>query len=213
MSAGSEPDHELLSLWLSGDSKKSEQGFTRAYHKYQARIMSLALRITGDHSAAGDVVQETFITVFEKIHGFRGQSLFSSWLTRIGINFALERKRKDSRLVGFFPKGTEDEESTADGSEIEDLRGSSPEQQSVDREFEAAVQSIIQRLSDKYKVVVLLRYMEELSYEEVADVLQCSVGTVKSRLNRAHKMLEGTLGPVVEKFGLRSQPTTSANEL
>jgi RNA polymerase sigma-70 factor (ECF subfamily) len=205
VSLGQDPDRELLEQWLTGDPVEVERSFASLYDKYQARIFSLGLRITGDHGAASDVVQDTFVAAYEKVDSFRGQALFSSWLTRIGINFALERRRRDSRTVGLPRKrGHDPENDAADLPELVDPRDRSPDRALIDREEKAGVQEVIRRLPPRYMTVILLRYVEEMAYEEVARVLDCSVGTVKSRLNRAHKMLEGMLAGLSE----RKEPET-----
>lgn len=207
MSLGNDPDRELVDDCLCGVSERIEQGFARIYEKYQARIYNLGLRITGDHSAARDVVQETFSTVFQKMQSFRGQSLFSSWLTRIGINYALERRRKDARTVALPSSrgsSSDDDRPGGDETDLADPKASSPDRATIEREMESEVQGIIHALSPKYQTVILLRYVEGLPYEEIAEALSCSVGTVKSRLNRAHRLLEGSLSGLAERFGFLS---------
>jgi RNA polymerase sigma-70 factor (ECF subfamily) len=135
---------------------------------------------------ANDLTQEIFIKAFRDLRAFRFESSFGSWLYRLATNTCLNalRHKRGRREVGI-----EDVTGTAQESDV----GDSPEQQQMSRQMRQVVQDAILSLKPPQRAVVVLRYIENLSYSEIAEVLSCSAGTVASRLNRAHGLLERKL--------------------
>lgn len=172
-------EQNLLADCRNGDRK----AFESLYLLHQRRVFSVALNFFGgDDSPAKDVTQQVFLKVFEKIGDFRGNSEFTTWLYRMTVNACIDEQRKRKR---FFS--------------IENFFGEFRVKKSIDDKFQqkqisAEVQKVITKLKTEYRLPILLKYIEGLSYQEIADVLECSIGTVSSRLNRGHKLLAQKLG-------------------
>jgi RNA polymerase sigma-70 factor, ECF subfamily len=168
-------EQDLLAECRNG----SRGAFELLYKAHQRRVFSVALNFFGgDQTAAEDVAQQVFLKIFNKIGDFRAASEFTTWIYRITINACIDEQRKTRR---FFS--------------IENLFGElrarrkTPDEKVERREVSDEVQKAIGTLKEKYRLPILLKYSEDLSYEEIAKVLDCSIGTVSSRLNRGHKML------------------------
>jgi RNA polymerase sigma-70 factor, ECF subfamily len=184
---------ERLAVMIEGDKESDiieacRQGDRAAFHMlfeaYKDKVYSIALHYSGDESAAKDVSQQVFLKLFTTISQFRHDSEFTTWLYRVVANVCLDEQRKRRRFVPF-------------GHDIEVkymVREGAQEANSIRRQVSASVQSAIANLSPKLRMPILLKYVENLSYEEIAEVLGCSKGTVASRLNRGHKALARTLG-------------------
>ena len=160
----------------------SRDAMHQIYVKNQRRVYSIALNFFGgDADKASDVTQQVFLKVFTKLD-FRGDAAFSTWLYRLTINQCIDETRKTRRFVN-----------------LEEWFGEPVTRMSLTDKIHsnsvaAEVNKVIASLKPKYRVPVLLKYVGELSYQEIADVIGCSIGTVSSRLNRAHKMLAAKLG-------------------
>ncbi len=146
-------------------------------------MYSIALRYSGDPAAAMDIAQDTFVKLLSSIRNFRGQASFDSWLYRIVVNTCLDYKRSGGRVIPFLD-GLLDAVATPAESVLNRL---------VRAEQEQTVQEIVAKLPPEQRIVVVLRYTEGLSYDQIAEIAGCSAGTVASRLNRAHKVLERRL--------------------
>lgn len=187
--AGQPPADEVL-------VKAAREGDTAAFEvlvtRYERKVYSLAYRYSGDPDDARDLAQEAFLKAFVALKGFRGGSSFSTWIYRITANVCLDAMRSRRRR----PTVSLDRPLAAgDG----DMKWQVPDG-SVDpgevverRELQAAVQRAITRLSPEHRMVLVLRDLQDLSYEEVAGVLGLNLGTVKSRLNRARLALRDHL--------------------
>ena len=160
------------------DCRRGDPGAQRrVYDHYRVRVYSIAMHyFRGEDAAAKDVTQEVFVKVFRTIHRFRQDARFSSWLYRIVVNACIDELRRRRRYVlfGDVPRGLE----TA-------AAAPAPEVAEVDPDVAAA----LGRLSPKLRIAVLLRYFDDLSYDEIAAALDTTPGTVASRLNRAHAIL------------------------
>lgn len=178
-----DPDAELVAACRRPDSEDFERAFEELFGKYRDRVYAIAYRITGQANDAMDVVQESFALVFRKLDGFRGGSLFSTWLFRIVVNCSIDLRRRAGahRLTAIH-------DAIGDPSLVDDAP--SPREHAAARELGDQVQMAIAMLSPKLRVILALRYLEEMSYEELAATLGLSLGTVKSRLARAHLSLE-----------------------
>jgi RNA polymerase sigma-70 factor (ECF subfamily) len=147
---------------------------------YKDRVYSIALYFFhGDHPVASDVTQQVFLKLLTSIAQFRGDAAFSTWLYRLVVNACLDVTRSraaDSSTVSTAPR--------------EASIGADSQEESYARAQEAIrVRAAISTLPTKFRIAVLLRYFDDLSYQEMADALGCSMGTVASRLSRGHKML------------------------
>jgi RNA polymerase sigma-70 factor (ECF subfamily) len=169
------------------------EAFRPLYERHKDKVYSTAYRITGDRSLAEDVTHDVFLLAYERLGQFRRQSRFSSWLYRVTVNRATDavRRRRRERWL-FAARVGEDAEEGEVAVSVE----RTPEQALESAELGQAVAGALGELSLKLRTVVVLRYFEGLRYEEIAEVIGRSVGTVKSRLSRAH----GKLWPELEKF-------------
>jgi RNA polymerase sigma-70 factor (ECF subfamily) len=188
-----DPDLELVRALRSARPADRHEALARLYDRHGRRVFNVALRVLGDWAAAQDVAQDVFMNLERSVRSFRYDASFVSWLYRIAVNRAIDHRRREARRpaarLGDLPPGLE----------TGGLPGR-PEPPSADRAVgrdEAArrVQAALLRLSPKLRAVAVLRYVEGLSYEELAEALDCSMGTIKSRLNRAHAALTRELGP------------------
>lgn len=174
----------------------SETAFDWLVTYYHGPVYNLALSMLGDVSDAADATQEVFLKAFRGIRGFRRGSSLKTWLYRIAIRQALNQKRWFKRHRG---RETSIDAALAEGRtpiELEDLTAT-PFDQLAALEIQSAVQGALQRLPDVFRSAVILRDLEGLSYEEVAEVLDCSVGTVKSRILRGRRALKEVLEPLL----------------
>jgi RNA polymerase sigma-70 factor (ECF subfamily) len=152
----------------------------------------------GDVSDAADGTQEVFLKAFRGIRSFRQGSSLKTWLYRIAIREALNHKRWFKRhLQKNVSIDIEPQEGHA-ALEVPDL-GASPFEQLASREIQTAVQNALQQVPDVFRSAVILRDLEGLSYEEVAEVLECSIGTVKSRILRGRRVLRELLEPLLSE--------------
>jgi RNA polymerase sigma-70 factor (ECF subfamily) len=172
-------DTEVIAACRRGDA----EAFRVLFETYKDRVYSIALRYAGDATAAMDIAQETFLKLLSSIGDFRGEASFETWLFRMVVNRCLDHHRRGRRLMPIM----------ADLFNVVRTSGETVLNELLRTEFEATVQEAVGRLSDEQRIVVVLRYTEELSYEQIAEILGCSTGTVGSRLNRAHKVLERRL--------------------
>jgi RNA polymerase sigma-70 factor (ECF subfamily) len=199
---------------LAGGSDVALDGpFRELYDLYKDRVYNVCFRISGGASDALDASQETFGILFRKLPEFRFQSKFSSWVYRIAVNASIDQKRRSrSRRLPSLDALTERER--ADQGRHFDLcdeKTEMPFAAASRHELESEIQACILRLSPKLRGITVLRYVESLSYEEISETLQISMGTVKSRLARAHAALDRELTPVLDRFYLgelkpRSRP-------
>lgn len=199
----SDPDRELVEACQATTPTGLEGAFRRLYDQYKDRVYNVCFRITGNATDALDASQETFGIMFRKIPEFRFESKFSSWVYRIAVNASIDHKRRAaSRWLPTLEVQNEHTRPAA-RADLSDERTEAPLTAATRHELEAEIQSAISRLSPKMRAIVVLRYVENLSYEEIAEALQISLGTVKSRLSRAHEALDRELTPVLDRHFLR----------
>ncbi len=172
-------DREVIEACRRGD----DDAFRLLFETHQHRVYSIALRYSGDHAAAMDIAQDTFLKLLSALQNFQGNASFDSWLYRIVVNSCLDHKRRGRRLIPFLD-GLLDAVAAPAESALNRL---------MRDEREQTVQEIVARLPPDQRIVVVLRYTEGLSYDQIAEIAGCSSGTVASRLNRAHKVLERRL--------------------
>jgi len=194
-----EEDFELVRQLGSRIRETSDAAFRQIYDKYEQRVFATALRIMGDSALAADATQLAFITVLRKAGKFKFQSAFSSWLYRVAVNCCIDLKRKRTRTRSLSMTDP-DVAMLADGGDSRRPETPGPEEHARQGELVEEVSKAISRLNPRLSVVVVLRYLEGLGYEEIAEILEMPLGTVKSRLNRAHAALEQDLGPRLDSL-------------
>ena len=174
----------------------SETAFDWLVTHYHGPVYNLILGMLGDTSDTADSAQEVFLKAFKGIRSFRQGSSLKTWLYRIAIREALNHRRWFKRhLQKNVSIDAEPEEGHAQ-IDVEDL-GASPFEQLATREVQLAVQGALHQIPDVFRSAVILRDLEGLSYEEVAEVLECSIGTVKSRILRGRRALREILEPLL----------------
>ena len=212
----------ILDLNLEGDAEGDDQrlieslraGSERAYEELLARfqqpVYTLSFRLLNNPSEACDVVQEVFLKVFRNIDHFRGQSSLKTWIYRITVNEAHNARR------WFFRHRRREVELDNDPREMRDWKetiadgGRSPFDVVLDREQAGIIEAALERINPVFREAVVLRDITDLSYEEIAEVLAVSLGTVKSRILRGREALRYELtGDLRGKRSLRLVPTTA----
>ena len=173
-------DGQVINACQHGD----REAFRLLFEAYKDRVFSIAVYSLGDRAVAEDVTQQIFLKLFTAISQFRGDSEFTTWLYRLVVNACLDERRRAKRFV---PWG--------DTVAISNPGDKKPqEKQYARREIAEVVQGAIGQLKPKFRMTVLLKYVEGMSYDEIAEVMGCSKGTVASRLNRGHTELAKRLG-------------------
>jgi RNA polymerase sigma-70 factor (ECF subfamily) len=180
-------EREVIAACQRGD----RDAFRALFETYKDKVYSIALRFTGQPSMAMDLAQDTFVKLFSSIRDFRGDSSFDTWIYRLVVNSCLDQRRRSWRLIPLA------------GEVLSTLRSSGDSLCDVLREeITERVRSAVEKLPPDLRIAIVLRYTEGLSYDQMAEVLGCATGTVASRLNRAHKLLERRLAPLAkEKSG------------
>ncbi|MGI8407068.1 MAG: RNA polymerase sigma factor [Actinomycetota bacterium] len=180
-------DAELLRRAALGE----DAAFTALMAKHEGRIFSLALKMTGDRSDALDATQDTFLSAFRQASRFRGESAFSTWLYRIGINACKDLLRKKGRLP--------------QPSEAEDLEHAAPAVRSgtEDVDLRLDISSALAHLSEDYRQAVVMHDIGGIPYDDIAEATGVAIGTVKSRISRGRRQLAEILehpgGPAASK--------------
>jgi len=182
-------ESRLIEACQRGD----REAFRELFETHKDRVWTVALRFTGDESAARDVTQQVFLKLFTSIAGFRHESNFRTWLYRMVANECMDEFRKRRRLIplDFFrpASGAERDEDCCE-VEMKDWRQEPLQEERLAQiEVSEAVLAALTQLKPKLRMAIVLKYFEDLSYEQMAEALGCSMGTVASRLNRGHKEL------------------------
>jgi RNA polymerase sigma-70 factor (ECF subfamily) len=190
-----DPDAPLLERVKQGDVK----AFEMLVVKYQRRIERLIGRMVRDTDLVPDIAQETFIRAYRAIGQFRGESAFYTWLYRIAVNTAKKflGGLKRDLLVTESSRGSRDDDEETSRVENELTDGETPEAILASKEVAAAVNAAIAALSDDLRQAINLREIEGLSYEEIAELMNCPIGTVRSRIFRAREAIAQRLRPLL----------------
>lgn len=187
----------LVERTLAGDTR----AFELLVLKYQRRIQRLIARMVRDVDLVDDIAQETFIRAYRALHQFRGDAQFYTWLYRIAVNtakkFLLDLKRDPLvTQAALQPDGEEDETS---GAGNEPTADETPESVLAAREIAEAVDAAMEALPEELRQAVTLREIEGLSYEEIAAMMNCPIGTVRSRIFRAREAISARVKPLLER--------------
>jgi len=187
-----EIDRQLVARAQRGDKR----AFELLVEKYQRKLARLLSRFIRDPAEVEDVTQEAFIKAYRALPGFRGDSAFYTWLYRIGINTAKNYLMAMGRRA---PTSTEVEADEAEGfEEGEQLRDiNTPESVLLSNEIAETVNSTIEKLPEELRTAIQLREIEGMSYEEIAKVMDCPIGTVRSRIFRAREAIAEQLRPLL----------------
>ena len=184
--------------------QRAKAGEVRAFEmlvvKYQRRIQRLIARMVRDPGLVEDVAQETFIRAYRALPQFRGESAFYTWLYRIAVNSAkkaLSDLKRDPVITesALHPSG-EDEETSRVENELSS--GETPEAVLASKEIATAVNTAVEALSEDLRQAITLREIEGLSYEEIAEAMNCPIGTVRSRIFRAREAIALKLRPLLD---------------
>lgn len=184
-------DEELIERFQNGDVYAFEQ----IVQRYKDQLLNFAYRFLGDIEDSEDIVQETFLRIFRKKNAYKNIAKFSTWIYTITGNLAKTelRRRKKRKLFSLSGLKYEDKD-----YEIPDTSKRDPEEQADSVVKEEIIQEAINSLSPKFKEVVILRDIQELSYEEISSIIKVPLGTVKSRVNRARLKLQEILKDLIK---------------
>jgi RNA polymerase sigma-70 factor (ECF subfamily) len=188
-------DMEVVRQVQAGDVA----AFDRLITKYRERVFGIVYNMTANREDAADLTQDAFIKAFQSINRFSGQSSFFTWLYRIAINSTLSHLRKH-RLRTFFSLETIDADTPVSRELIAALTDKSgADRDTFVRELKEKLNEAMQKLSIKHRTVVTLFEIDGLTHQEIAEVMDCSVGTVRSRLHYAKQLLQSELQPYMRQ--------------
>lgn len=175
------PEHKLIQRFKNGD----DDAFRELVEKYQSALLNYLYRFTGKYEIAEEIVQDTFLVVFQKINKFDTSGSFRAWLYAIATNHASNYLRKHSPIYN-------------NDILLSACDHLDPSQQTIEKERAAAVQTALKSLPEKQRAIFILRFYQQFSYEEIAETLQCPIGTVKSRICYTLQKLKGLLSSYKE---------------
>ena len=178
-------DHQEQS-WIASARNGDEAAFGELVQKYQKRVYALTVRMCPTPELAKEAAQEAFLSAWQGLPFFRGDAAFSTWLYRLASNACVDLLRKERRH-----QGTSLDDDTA-GAEIPDTKPT-PEEAAETKELRAQIEAGLRQLSPEHRAVLILREIQQLNYEEIADALSLDLGTVKSRISRGRRQLRDFL--------------------
>lgn len=182
MDSGDEP--EIIRRCRSGD----EKAYRELIQRYQRQVYSVALRMLRRHEDAEDLVQETFVRMFKALDRYDPERPFPAWLFTIASRLCIDHlRRRKVRPISLTQHDAEENEEWT--LEVEDP-GLKPDETAVHHEEEGRTQDLIDSLPEHYRIVVIMRHQQDLSYEEIAEALHLPLGTVKARIHRARALLK-----------------------
>jgi RNA polymerase sigma-70 factor (ECF subfamily) len=187
-------DHDLVQRVQAGDSA----AFRALYDKYHRRAFAVAMGVVKNEDDALDAVQNAFVKVHKNIHKFQGSSSFYTWLYRIVMNVSIDHVRRTSRrkTLDFDERALHEESEIAgDGALLPRVTDANPGKAALRRELGSAIQAALAELPEHHRAVIVLREIEGMSYEEMAEALEVPKGTIMSRLFHARKKMQVALAP------------------
>ena len=185
-------DHELVQRVQQGDSA----AFDLLVRKYQHRVIALIGRYVSDWSECQDVAQETFLRAYRALDGFRGDAQFYTWLHRIAVNTAKNHLVSAGRRPPTGDIDVADAEQFDSGIRLRD--NDTPERELMRQEVEQTVLRAVQALPEELREAITLREVEGMSYEDIAERMDCPIGTVRSRIFRAREAIDEELRPLLD---------------
>ena len=186
-------DQQLVVRVQKGDNT----AFDLLVRKYQHKIAKLVGRYVRDHAEAEDVTQEAFIKAYRALRGFRGDSAFYTWLYRIAVNTAKNYLESRGRRPVSLDLELEGLEMLDDSESLREQ--ATPERQLLTGEIATTIQQVLDLLPADLRMAITLREVEGLSYEEIAEIMDCPIGTVRSRIFRAREAVDKELKPLLER--------------
>lgn len=183
-------EDQLVKLSIQGDTR----AFEELVAQYQNKVYALSFRYMGNEEDAYDMAQEAFIKAFRSLRSFKGNSSFSTWLYRITTNVCLDELRRRKRKIS--PISLDEPVATRDGDEVEKEIADTSLSADIlyeQKEFSQYINDLLNEMKPEHKTAIVLRDVMGFSYEEIAEVLNCSMGTVKSRISRAREALRKKL--------------------
>jgi len=185
-------DAELVKRVQAGDTG----AFDLLVQKYQHKVINLVGRFVSDHAECQDIAQDAFIKAYRAINGFRGDSQFYTWLYRIAANTAKNHLASRARKSPGYTVDVDDAQHFEGESGLKEY--ANPENLLLTDEIRQTIFTAIEKLPDDLKSAITLREIDGLSYEEIADVMDCPIGTVRSRIFRARDVIDKELRPLLE---------------
>lgn len=179
-------------VFIEEAKKGDKTAFEKVIFKYQQKVYNYALRMTGDPTLSEDISQEALIKAYRSINSFRGDSTFSTWLYRIVYNTCLDYWRKEGNSAGMKVYFSEDDEDEIE-SDLTDTALSLFYDRLRQEEIQDLITKLIAQLPPEFRTILILRDIQGFSYHEIAEIVDTSIGTVKSRLNRARNQLRTIL--------------------
>jgi len=185
-------DQELVRRVQQGN----KAAFDQLVIKYQHKIVHLVNRYVKDPSEAQDVAQDTFIKAYKALGDFRGDSAFYTWLYRIAINTAKNYLLSRSRRFTDYEVEVQDAEQVENAPQLKDIE--TPESLLMNDQIVQVIKSAIEKLPEEMRIAITLREFEGMSYEEIAEAMDCPIGTVRSRIFRAREAIDQKLNPLLD---------------
>ena len=185
-------DQELVLRVQQGD----KSAYDHLVRKYQHKIIQIVNRYVKDPSEAQDVAQESFIKAYRALNNFRGDSAFFTWLYRIAINTAKNYLVSRARRYSQYEVDVQEAEQVGNIPQLRSME--TPEQQLSNEQIVAAIKTAIDKLPEEMRMAIMLREFEGLSYQEIAQAMDCPVGTVRSRIFRAREAIDNKLTPLLD---------------
>ena len=190
-------DRDIDQQLVARAQRGEKHAFELLVAKYQRRLLRLISRLVRDPTEAEDVAQEAFIKAYRALPQFRGDAAFYTWLYRIGVNTAKNfLVSQGRRAPTSTEKDAEEAETFEDGEQLRDIN--TPESLLMSRQVASAVNGAMERLPEELRTAVTLREIEGLSYDEIAEVMNCPIGTVRSRIFRAREAIALELRPLLD---------------
>ncbi len=188
-------DEELVIRSQNGDMYAFEELVCR----YERKIYTVAYRLVGNHDDANDIAQEAFLRAFQSIKSFRGEASFLTWIYRITTNLCRDELRKKYRISY---ESLDEKITLQEGEVTKQVPSNYPDPAELfeKKELQEKIQDLIDALSPEFRLALVLRDIQGFSYDEIAEQLECSLGTVKSRINRARKYLKEKLALEMEQI-------------
>ena len=190
-------DREIDQLLVERVQRGDKQAFGLLVSKYQRKLGRLLSRLIRDPAEVEDVAQETFIKAYRALPSFRGDSAFYTWLYRIGINTAknylVSQGRRAPTSTDF---DSEEAETFEEGDQLRDIN--TPERLLMTKQIGDTVNVAMEALPEELRTAIVLREIEGLSYEEIASIMECPIGTVRSRIFRAREAISEKLKPLLD---------------
>jgi RNA polymerase sigma-70 factor (ECF subfamily) len=191
---------QIVERVLKGD----REAYSALVDAYKGAIFNLAFRMTGSDQDADDLAQETFIRAYRALAQFRGDAQFYTWLYRIAVNTAkkqLMELKRDPLVFQSQMKSADDDETSSSERELNSSVADTetPEAVLASKEIAQAVNAVMEDLPEELRMAITLREIEGLSYEEIAQALDCPIGTVRSRIFRAREAISTRIKPMLER--------------